>query len=77
MPQTVQLKINASHQQEALIRHAAEIARKNMDEFILDSICAAAENALLDHRLFLLDNENWWKFQDALDQPPKFKKKII
>jgi hypothetical protein len=42
----------------------------------LDSACEAATNALLDQRLFLVDDEAWQKFQDALDEPEKVKPKL-
>ena len=76
MSNTVHFEIKATLQQESLIRHAAEIARKSMNEFILDSICSAAENALLDQRLFILDDVNWERFLDAMYQPAKVKCKL-
>jgi uncharacterized protein (DUF1778 family) len=55
---------------------AAEITHKSITEFVLDSACQAAANALLDQRLFLVDDEAWQKFQDALDEPAKVKPKL-
>jgi uncharacterized protein (DUF1778 family) len=66
---TLRLELPVTFQQEALIRHAAEIAHKSIAEFILHSACAYAENALSDQRVFLLDDEKWQKFQEALDRP--------
>jgi uncharacterized protein (DUF1778 family) len=73
---SARLGFRATHEQQALIRRAAEITHKSVTEFVLDSACEAAANALLDQRLFLVDDEAWQKFQDALDEPAKVKPKL-
>lgn len=73
---TARLGFRATPQQQILIRRAAEITHKSVTEFVLDSTCAAAEKALLDQRLFLVDDEAWQKFQDALDESAKVKPKL-
>lgn len=70
------LGFRVTPQQHVLIRRAAEITHKSVTEFVLDSACEAAANALLDQRLFLVDDEAWQKFQDALDEPAKVKPKL-
>jgi uncharacterized protein (DUF1778 family) len=70
------LGFRATPRQQVLIRRAAEITHKSVTEFVLDSACEAAANALLDQRLFLVDDEAWQKFQDALDEPAKVKPKL-
>jgi len=70
------LGFRATPEQQVLIRHAAEMVNKSVTEFVLESACAAAENTLLNQRYFLLDDENWQKFQDALEQPAKVKTKL-
>ena len=73
---SARLGFRATHEQQVLIRRAAEITHKSVTEFVLDSACQAAANALLDQRLFLVDDEAWQKFQEALDEPAKVKPKL-
>lgn len=73
---TARLGLRATPQQEALIRHAAKVAKKSVTEFVLDSACAAAEHALLDQRLFLVDEDQWEAFQEALDGPAEIKPRL-
>ena len=42
----------ATPEQEALLKRAAEIRHKSLTDFVLDSACLAAEQTLLDQRLF-------------------------
>ena len=67
----VNIDLRATLHQDALIRQAAEATRKSVTEFVLDSACRAAENALLDQRLFLLNDADWQKFQETLDRPAR------
>ncbi len=65
--QTINLR--ASPEQKALMDRAAAVLGKSRTEFMLESARAAAENALLDRRLFLLDEAQYAEFADALDTP--------
>ena len=65
--QTINLR--ASPEQKALIDRAAAVLGKSRTEFMLESARDAAENALLDRRLFLLDEAQYTEFADALDAP--------
>jgi uncharacterized protein (DUF1778 family) len=73
MPRAARIGLRATQRQQVLIRRAAEAANKSVTEFILDSACAAAEDTLLNQRLFLLNDVNWQKFQDTLERPAKVK----
>ena len=73
---TARFGLRATHQQEVLIRRAAEATRKSVTEFVLDSACVAAENALLDQRFFLAENESWQAFLDALERPARIKPRL-
>lgn len=70
---TARLGIRATPRQQMLIVRAAEAANKSVTEFILHSACEAAENTLLNQRFFLLNDEEWKKFQENLEQPAKIK----
>lgn len=67
----VRLGLRATPQQEALIRRAAARSRKSVTEFILDSTCTAAEQALLEQCYFPVGSKEWNAFQAALDRPPR------
>lgn len=63
------LGLRATASQEALLRLAADISRKSLTDFILDSACVAAEQALIDQRLFMVSGVQYGNFLDLLDRP--------
>lgn len=56
-------------QQEAVLRRAAEASHKSLTDFILDSAYRAAEQTLLDQRLFLVAGSQSQTLLDLLDRP--------
>ncbi|GAB3392486.1 type II toxin-antitoxin system TacA family antitoxin [Azotobacter armeniacus] len=66
---SARLGLRATPQQEAVLRRAAEVANKSMTDFILDSACQAAEQTLLDQRLFLVSGSQSQALLDMLDRP--------
>jgi uncharacterized protein (DUF1778 family) len=58
-------------QRRELIDRAAKVTGKTRTEFILESAGRAAEDALLDQRIFHLDEERYQAFLAALDAPPR------
>lgn len=56
-------------QQEAVLRRAAEASHKSLTDFILDSAYQAAEQTLLDQRLFLVAGSQSRALLDLLDRP--------
>ncbi|QQE91155.1 MULTISPECIES: DUF1778 domain-containing protein [Azotobacter] len=66
---SARLGLRATPQQEAVLRRAAEVANKSMTDFILDSACLAAEQTLLDQRLFLVSGSQSQALLDMLDRP--------
>lgn len=68
-PRSARLGLRATPHQEAVLRRAAELTHKSMTDFILDSACQAAEQALLDQRLFLLSTSQSQALLDLLDRP--------
>ncbi|CAM3859308.1 uncharacterized protein (DUF1778 family) [Kerstersia gyiorum] len=56
-------------QQEAVLRRAAEASHKSLTDFILDSAYQAAEQTLLDQRLFLVAGSQSQALLDLLDRP--------
>jgi uncharacterized protein (DUF1778 family) len=68
MKSDVQLNLRAKESQRALI-DAAEILHKSRTDFILEMACKAAENVILDRRVFNFNDEQYAEFIDMLDAP--------
>ncbi len=66
---SARLGLRATPKQEAVLRRAAEVAHKSLTDFILDSACQAAEQTLLDQRLFMVSGHQYQAFLDLLDAP--------
>ena len=66
---SARLGLRATPEQEVVLRRAADVARKSLTDFILDSACLAAEQTLLDQRLFMVSGNQYQAFMDLLDQP--------
>ncbi|TCV71168.1 MULTISPECIES: DUF1778 domain-containing protein [Methylomonas] len=66
---SARLGLRATPEQEAVLRRAAEVAHKSLTDFILDSACQAAEQTLLDQRLFMVSGGQYQAFLDLLDGP--------
>lgn len=66
---SARLRLRATPEQEAVLRRAAEVAHKSLTDFILDSACLAAEQTLLDQRLFMVSGRQVQSLMDLLEQP--------
>ena len=66
---TSRLGLRATPEQEAVLRRAADVAHKSLTDFILDSACLAAEQTLLDQRLFMVSGSQYQAFLDLLERP--------
>lgn len=66
---SARLGLRATPEQEAVLRRAAEVAHKSLTDFILDSACLAAEQTLLDQRLFMAPGQQFDALMDLLDRP--------
>jgi uncharacterized protein (DUF1778 family) len=66
----VNINIRAKRRQRDLIDQAADLLGKTRSDFMLETACRAAEDVLLDQRVFSLDAESFAKFQALLDTPP-------
>lgn len=66
---SARLGLRATPEQEAVLRRAAEVAHKSLTEFILDSACQAAEQTLLDQRLFIVPGGQYQALMDLLERP--------
>ncbi len=66
---SARLGLRATPAQEAVLRRAAEVTHKSLTEFILDAAYQAAEQTLLDQRLFLVSGGQYQALLDMLDRP--------
>lgn len=66
---SARLGLRATPKQEAILRRAAEVAHQSLTDFILESACRAAEQTLLDQRLFMVSGSQYQALLDLLDRP--------
>lgn len=66
---SARLGLRATPVQEAVLRRAAEVAHKSLTDFILDSACLAAEQTLLNQRLFMVSGSQYQALMDLLERP--------
>jgi len=78
LSKTERIDVRTSATVKQLLQEAARSCHKNVSEFLLDAGIVAANQALAVHRHFVLNDEQWEKFQQALDAPaqpmPQLKK---
>jgi uncharacterized protein (DUF1778 family) len=70
-PRSARLGLRSTAAQEMVLRRAAEVAHKSLTDFILDSACLAAEQTLLDQRLFMANGKNYQALLALLDRPAR------
>lgn len=63
------LGLRTTPEQEAVLRRAADVAHKSLTDFILDSACLAAEQTLLDQRLFMASGSQYQDLMALLERP--------
>ena len=73
---SARLGLRATPEQEAVLRRAADVARKSLTDFILDSACQAAEETLLDQRLFMASGSQYQALLDMLERPEQAKESL-
>lgn len=66
---SARLGLRATPVQEAVLRRAAEVAHKSLTDFILDAAYQAAEQTLLDQRLFMVSGSQYQALLEMLDRP--------
>lgn len=66
---TARLGLRATPEQETVLRRAAEVAHKSLTDFVLDAAYRAAEQTLLDQRLFMVSGSQYQAILDMLDRP--------
>ena len=66
---TERIEVRTTSNMKALLQRAAASSHKNVTEFLLEAGINAAEDALVDRRIFRLDDRQWQAFQAILDRP--------
>ena len=66
---SARLGLRATPTQETVLRRAAEVAHKSLTDFILDAAYQAAEQTLLDQRLFMVTGSQYQAILEMLDRP--------
>ena len=67
--QVIQIRTYA--ETKAILNRAAALRGQRLSEFILESARRQAEEAILDQRTFVLDDDDHARFLALLDSPPK------
>ena len=70
------INLRATPYQEQLIRAGAVRRGENLSDFILESACTKAEEAISDQVHFIASDEQWKAFTKALDAPPRVLPKL-
>ena len=70
-PKRKTLNIRIKPELLGIIDRAAELAGKNRTDFVLDAARVAAEDALLDRTVFVVNPKAYAEFQARLDAPPR------
>ena len=73
---TKRFNIRATPREDRLIRDVAKRQGVNVTDFILQSACTQAEQALADQQHFAVSPTVWKKFTDALDRPARVKPRL-
>jgi uncharacterized protein (DUF1778 family) len=73
---TERIDIRTSASVKKLLQQAAAANHKNVSEFLLEHGLIAAQEALTNRKLFVLDDEQWEAFQTALDSPSTEKPRL-
>lgn len=70
------IAVRLSSDQDALIRHAAEVEGTNITEFTVAATMTHAKEVLADRRVFAIDDAAWGDFLAALDRPVSHKPRL-
>lgn len=76
LAKTERIDVRASRAVKQLLQEAARSCHKSVSEFLLEAGVAAANQALADRRRFVLSDEQWRAFEQALDRPVQAKPRL-
>ncbi|MGI8948177.1 MAG: DUF1778 domain-containing protein [Ornithinimicrobium sp.] len=70
------IAVRLSSDQDALIRHAAEVEGTNITEFTVAATLSHAVDVLADRRVFAIDDAAWSEFLAVLNRPVSHKPRL-
>jgi uncharacterized protein (DUF1778 family) len=70
------IQLRTTEAQENIIKQAAAAAQKSVTTFILDAATEAAVTTLTEQRFFVLDDDTWARFTEALERPAEEKPRL-
>lgn len=70
------IAVRLSSDQDALIRHAAEVEGTTITEFTVAATMNHAVDVLADRRVFAIDDAAWSEFLAVLDRPVSHKPRL-
>jgi uncharacterized protein (DUF1778 family) len=70
------LAVRLSSDQDALIRHAAEVEGTSITDFTVAAAVAHARDVLAERRVFAVDDAAWSEFLAILDRPVSSKPRL-
>lgn len=70
------IAVRLSSEQDALIRHAAEVEGASITEFTVAAALSHASEVLADRRVFAVDDAAWGEFLAVLDRPVNHKPRL-
>jgi uncharacterized protein (DUF1778 family) len=73
---TSRIAVRLSPEQDALIRHAADVEGTSITEFTVAAVVSRARDVLADQRMFALDDAGWTEFLAVLDRPVVHKPRL-
>jgi uncharacterized protein (DUF1778 family) len=73
---TRRVNLRTTERQERLIRTGATARGVSVTEFVLQSACLQAEQALADQNEFVASPKQWQAFLQALDRPARAKPEL-
>ena len=68
-PRSARVALRVTPEQERLLRRAADATHKSPADFRLESACQAAEQTLIDQRLFVVSGEQLQSLLELLERP--------
>lgn len=70
------IAVRLSSDQDALIRHAAEVEGTSITAFTVAAAMSHAIDVLADRRVFAIDDAGWREFLAVLDRPVSYKRRL-
>ncbi len=70
------IAVRLSSDQDALIRHAAEVEGTSITEFTVAATISHAIDVLADRRMFAVGDAAWGEFLTVLDRPVSHKPRL-